>query len=62
MLAQKYSGLDFKLARIKAGIKVIDLSKNIGVCCSKLSMIEHGHIKCPDDVYSKLGKILEKNL
>jgi transcriptional regulator with XRE-family HTH domain len=53
-----HSGKEIKIARISADIKAIELSKKLGISNSKLSLIEKGHIECPEDIYEKIISIL----
>ena len=56
-----YVGKEIKILRIVNDVKAIDLANLIGISCSKLSLIENGRIQCPDDIYQKIIKLLNKN-
>ena len=52
-------GLDYKLSRIRRGIKAIDLSKQLGISNVKLSLFENEHVEIPKDVSQKLDEIFK---
>lgn len=52
------SGRDIKHLRIDLGIKAIDLSKRLGISNVQLSLIENGHVECPERIEKLLVEIL----
>ena len=57
-----YTGMDFKIARIRSGVKAIDFARSIGISTSRLSLVENGHIECTEDLYLKIVDALSGNL
>ena len=51
-------GLDFKLARVRAGVKQYEMAAALGICQTRLSAIENGRSKLTPEVEIRLRQIL----
>ena len=54
--------IDMKIARIRAGVKAIDLAKEFRISPGQFSKIENGYIDCPKEIYEKLEEIFKDYL
>ena len=49
---------NLKIGRIRKGIPQWRLASQIGICYTKLSMIETGRLEAPDEIKKKCSRIL----
>ena len=55
---REYIGLELKLARIRKGLHLYELARQVGITPARLSQFEGGHRRPPPDLDEKLRVVL----
>jgi transcriptional regulator with XRE-family HTH domain len=55
------SGLDFKIARIKQGLRQLEVARQTGIHPTRLSKIENGWEQPRDDEIAAIRRVLNLN-